>query len=1094
MGTVSFVASPAAGQVSTGTTANCTMPATVNAADLLVVHVGVKPETSPPSSTPPAGWNYLAAASGIGGFGTTGSDTGKMAAGIYWKIADGTEAGATVNFDVPNGANVAIAHSICFAKDSAVWSIGGAFGDRTTGGSPFTATATSDPGVDTGDIVFIGVAMPTDVTLPRFSAEVLTQTGVTFGAFVETHDLGTSTSTDMSTLDGYSPVTGGPSSAADLLITATVGGTTTNVAGPVSFVRIRTGPITPAVVAATTTISDIPPGAALITPATVQATTTIGEPSRELAVASAATMAGITATAAVDEARDSWSVTIDSPVDTALVTPGGMTVLVTLLSGDNTDAQVQVDVSTSSGFGTLVDTALSEPIRDGDQVALTISGLTAGVTYWIRARGGRDDWDQWGDWSAAISVTADASIGEGYVYLYASDVDTSQPTPHVWWTNYNAITGVVTVVGAGFGATQGTYSGTIEAVYVGGTPTLTVTSWTQAADAAAGAGRAIVYLVSSTAQTNTVVASAPSGVDENGIGSQVSLNGGAQTSLSVVSIPPDAPADRPLTGWWVDIRDFFTPSTILYSVHTFQQLSFTRPLNDTGYGQVTFSRQDPILDVIIATDDPDEGQALLTFPSYWSFMYDGAERFRMVYEGKAKDRAKAGEPENVTITGSGRAVELGWAIVLPRDWPTNTKARRRRHQDSPWAALFVLLFDEAKARGEIERLSLSFTATHDSYGQPWTILGDREIEVGTTLLDVLQTAADVEEFDWVVTPKGKIHAAPELGQDLSDTIRFFPAVNVNEASNIEDRRDIRNRIYVEGTAGRISVVDGEVSQARWGMRAMYLRSEEASSERQRLRVARGTLRQTRRPSREKTARVPIEHLDPITGQSYGKRLFIDYGLGDTIGLGTKIDLEGDPRPSRDVKVQEVAVNVQDGQTDVELVFEARAERLLERARRILQQRFGAWSSSKTARVGKVPVANLRDTDAEFPAGGDSLVYDPDADLGDGLWKSGRALIPLVFWYQGSLRAVSSQMFLPIDGTRKIRRITARFGTASTSGPVVLELRRNGHLIHTLSVAAGNTRKREGQLSIPITEDDDLSVDIADPGTGAANLQYVVEAG
>ena len=118
-------------------------------------------------------------------------------------------------------------------------------------------------------------------------------------------------------------------------------------------------------------------------------------------------------------------------------------------------------------------------------------------------------------------------------------------------------------------------------------------------------------------------------------------------------------------------------------------------------------------------------------------------------------------------------------------------------------------------------------------------------------------------------------------------------------------------------------------------------------------------------------KVPFEHLDPITQESYGRSLFIDYGLGDIVGFGPKIDADsGDPVSSRDVKVQEIGVTVNStGQTEVDLTFESKVERIMERARRLLQARMGAWSSAKTARQGKLPVANLRDTDAEFPRAG-----------------------------------------------------------------------------------------------------------------------------
>ena len=434
----------------------------------------------------------------------------------------------------------------------------------------------------------------------------------------------------------------------------------------------------------------------------------------------------------------------------------------------------------------------------------------------------------------------------------------------------------------------------------------------------------------------------------------------------------DGPASRPGSGWEVHIYDLFNPGTRLAQIPRFKEFSFTRPLNDVGSGSVTFSMSDPIRDILLPTEDQEEGRYLFTFPLYISFVYDGSERFRMIYEGKEKEPLKPEEPEVMTLTGSGRAAEMAWGIVLPANYPSNTKAWARKRQDTTWAQLFVTLWNEAKDRGEIQNLELAFSRDADSYGVPWSTLGDREVEIGTSLLDLLQTYADAEEFEWLVSPNGRLFAAPVLGQDLSMDVRFFGAVNIQEAGKLEERRDIRNRIYVEGNTGRISMAESGASQERWGLRAMYLRSEEAKTERQRMRVALGTLRQTKRPQRENSIKVPMDQRDPVTDESYGRALFTDYHLADTIGFGPRIEPRfGEPKPSRDVKVQEIGINVKDGHTDVELLFETRAERMAERAKRLLQQRFGAWSSAKTARMGKSPVSNLRDTDAEFPIPGET---------------------------------------------------------------------------------------------------------------------------
>ena len=707
-------------------------------------------------------------------------------------------------------------------------------------------------------------------------------------------------------------------------------------------------------------------------PATIQAVATVGTPFFPVFVATIPVVAtvggafpivdlpftstvnfrGLSATVTFADDRSGRVAVIDYPGDNQLVLAGGLDVVATLLSPDTAD--LQAEVSTSSAFTTILDTGVITDIDPDDQGTITLAGLTAGNTYYVRARAGSDTENEWGDWSATVTVTTSTNVGEGYVYLYATDVDTSPPVPQIWWTIYDPVEATVTIVGAGFGETEATYDAVIEGTTAGGTEELVVESWTQVDDTLAGGARDIAYKISADPQHQIIVVTAPADVDDAGVGIQVILNDGEQQSPIFYDYLPggENPETRPNTGWWVEIRDFFDPSTVYATLHKFNNLSFTKPLNDAGFGSVSFARRDPIVKILLPSIDEPEGKLLLTFPSYWSFYYNGAERFRMVYEGKDKDRASAAEPEQIIISGSGRAVELQWSPVLPNNWPDNTKARPRKFEDSVWAESFIELLNESKDRGEITDINPTFTRTHDSYGVPWYTLGDREIEPGTTLFELLQTAADVEQFDWLVTASGKLHAAPSLGDDLSYDVRFFPGTTVNEIGAVETRTDIRNRIYVEGTAGRISSVDHALSQERWGVRAMYLRSDESSSQRQRERVAHGTIRQTRRPLREKSVKVPFEHLDPITQESYGRSLFIDYGLGDIVGFGPKIDADsGDPVSSRDVKVQEIGVTVNStGQTEVDLTFESKVERIMERARRLLQARMGAGHPRK--RLGK----------------------------------------------------------------------------------------------------------------------------------------------
>lgn len=85
------------GGSSTGTTSGVagqtvTLPLTVNAGDLLIAHVGIRPDTSGTVTADTAGWSLL-----HGGAGTSSS------AYVFWKIANGTEGSGSFAF-TPTGS------------------------------------------------------------------------------------------------------------------------------------------------------------------------------------------------------------------------------------------------------------------------------------------------------------------------------------------------------------------------------------------------------------------------------------------------------------------------------------------------------------------------------------------------------------------------------------------------------------------------------------------------------------------------------------------------------------------------------------------------------------------------------------------------------------------------------------------------------------------------------------------------------------------------------------------------------------------------------------------------------------------------------
>lgn len=219
-------------------------PASVAAGDLLILIIGMKPTgISNGSIATPDSWTLIATAAG-GGYGAVpGADTGNTHVFAYYKIADGTETGSREIRLINN--NVSWAQMYRLSNATMDWSVAGATGSDNTGGAAVSITMGSDPGVTAGDFILGAMVIPTDVSTPaQFSAQNFTQTGVTFGARTEISEPDSATGSDIGGFVVRAPVTAGTGSAAPVM-TATAGGTTTNVRGPGIFIRVRaTGAIT----------------------------------------------------------------------------------------------------------------------------------------------------------------------------------------------------------------------------------------------------------------------------------------------------------------------------------------------------------------------------------------------------------------------------------------------------------------------------------------------------------------------------------------------------------------------------------------------------------------------------------------------------------------------------------------------------------------------------------------------------------------------------------------------------------------------------------------------------------------------------------
>lgn len=233
------VAAAVAYSASGGTSVSPAYPSGLTSTDQIVLIVGQKPSTANGGTvTTPSGWTLQDGLTGAGGYGTTlGADTGNTNLLFYTK--DTVTGNETGNLSVTIGTNnVTWAFMVRVPTNGGTISYGSSDGSDTSAGN-VSVTLAANPGLTTDDLLIWAMCVPTDVSTPnQFSAHAISATGATFDTPTEFNEPDSQTGNDIGGFSAWTTVASGTASAAPT-ITATAGGTTTNVRGPLVLLRLR---------------------------------------------------------------------------------------------------------------------------------------------------------------------------------------------------------------------------------------------------------------------------------------------------------------------------------------------------------------------------------------------------------------------------------------------------------------------------------------------------------------------------------------------------------------------------------------------------------------------------------------------------------------------------------------------------------------------------------------------------------------------------------------------------------------------------------------------------------------------------------------
>lgn len=228
----------------TGTTSLTVIhPATVNAGDLLVLAVGNKYPTNGPAT--PAGWTLVTNGQISGGLGPQGANTGTVYATVFVKVASGTEDGTNLTVTLTS-ANSSMGRMFRYTNAAGSgWEYAATNGSDNVTGTTWSATGAADPGITSGDMLFVVSAINSNRFTGGWESESVSAAGATFTTHTERHDSTTVAGDNMALVVSDHTVTAGTASAAPVFTMTRTGTTTATTNAPTGasvILRIREVP------------------------------------------------------------------------------------------------------------------------------------------------------------------------------------------------------------------------------------------------------------------------------------------------------------------------------------------------------------------------------------------------------------------------------------------------------------------------------------------------------------------------------------------------------------------------------------------------------------------------------------------------------------------------------------------------------------------------------------------------------------------------------------------------------------------------------------------------------------------------------------
>lgn len=474
-----------------------------------------------------------------------------------------------------------------------------------------------------------------------------------------------------------------------------------------------------------------------------------------------------------------------------------------------------------------------------------------------------------------------------------------------------------------------------------------------------------------------------------------------QTSNALFFAVRDSPALQ--NGWVVKVKDSAggTYTRTLAVFNEWVEFSIGPQINDSGAGSVTLDLDSPFWKTTLPNDEP--ANYLRAYECLWEAYEDGILRFQWVGENIEESFLNTTGTRAATISGPGTASMLEWGAVLRPGFPlpipegldkeanegysgTNNVPTYIWGFDQKWPAMRMwwTLYNAAKSRGCFTWFSLLFTETTDSGGAAWEyipiVLTEEkdafQPQLGVSVREFLDecTGQDTSKnfamwADWFVWPGFKLDVRKTIGSHREHEVVFFEGNTITK-SRSRLRSEIRNVIVVRDVKLNESVAADAASIAKWGRREAYSEATQNVTDAPRRNAMAGIYLEQRKDEKSQwTIEVPA--------QLPGRKPFIDYDIGDWIGIST---FQPDGTSVVDAyRVMAITVQVDsNGYARVELTLQS----ILENRQKQLERELTRLTNNVNE-VADDPLANV--ADPEDSDSSSTLVRNPDGSYN---WDSG----------------------------------------------------------------------------------------------------------